>query len=292
MMAIANPLPPCVREWVDLVVNPFRHADKICMPLPPATPAAPLTTWVKGVFVTGTTPEKGFVSMAPRQMCVNDAAAVAYTTSAFVGTTIVTSGTGVFIAQPNSPYVTADFGVDPAIADMQYRVVAAGLRVRNITPIVDRGGRLQLTAEPDHNSLVGSDYTDLTAYDSTYSGKIDGDWSTVVYVPARTSNSDYLDGINGNHTLGVICAAPAGKPQTYEYEGWAHFQLIGAKARGKQKVAIDVVGGNMAWEAMSDTLSDRVKVTASAIYDHVRDRLYDTMTREGNKMLLRATGEL
>lgn len=275
----AVPVPDCVREWVDLVSNPYRTPDRVCMPLPPAMPAASVTVWVKGVFVTGTTPEKGYVAVNTRQMTTSDLSGVVYTSSAYAGTTIAASGTGIASGYSNSPYPEADYGDDPAVADMQSRIVAAGLRVRNITAVVDRGGRLQLLAEPDHKTLLGSDYTDLTAYDCSESGNTDGNWSSVEWVPARSSDSSYSSVPTGNYTMAAMAAAPAGKPQSYEYEAWTHFQVIGAKARGKQRVKVDVVGGNTAWEALADAASKRGRIMAKSVYENIRDRVYDAATR-------------
>jgi len=143
----------------------------------------------------------------------------------------------------NSPYpanVTA--------ANMQGRLVSCGLRVRNTTPLLSRGGLCVGAESLTHTGMVNLTIPDLMAMDTTDSVPAASDlWSSVVWHPQDDDEFDYLDSseLTGDFLFPVLGFAFQGSPtvsQNYEFEVYVVFEAKGATVHGLTPSFADPVG--------------------------------------------------
>lgn len=244
----------CVRQYAELLADPFRLLDCWCLPVPPTFPNERLSVFCKGGTATGTA-GTGFVAMNPYAMVNGDnafaSAPVFASDATWTGTGIaIPSGTspgsnGVVGYPSNSPYTGADIG--PTSDDIQYRLVAAGIRILYSGTELDRGGTIYGLCRPvddSNNTLVGAYTSTLRKYDyvSAHSPKSNV-WEELIHVPsAGNSFSDkYIDTATyGAPNMAIMFTSST--PITYVWEAYAHFEVIGTPARGKISAEEDIEG--------------------------------------------------
>jgi len=227
------------------------------VPLGPNFPSAPISVWTKGTFSTGANSTKtGWIWAEPRAMIMSDALSVAFTDSSAAIGSFQFTGSGVTTPASNSPYTSASFSAPAASAgSLSYRLVAAGIRVRYVGTQLDMGGSLFGLSEPDHLSLLSCDTTDLRGYQQVHTADVSRKWHQVVWTPAAPDELEYsqdaleLDSTHG--PIGILVAAPSTTSLLYEFEVYAHFELIGKTARAKVSHSSDPVGGAAAWSAIN-----------------------------------------
>jgi len=139
----------------------------------------------------------------------------------------------------NSPYVFADFSV----AEYQSRHNVIGLRVRNITPMNDRGGTLFSLRSPSDSNLTGAAFNDLiqrcnVTGDVTRCDTTGSKWNYAYWVPRDIDQTEYEPfsfcvNPSGGQMTNVICfiaQGPEGIPQTYEFEFVEFGEVISSAA--------------------------------------------------------------
>jgi len=261
-------------EWAEAMADPFRALPDATIPLPPAIPSQGVTVFAKGTFATGTG-QRGFVAMNPAGMLASNVDAVYASVATYAGTTISQAAPNVGYGS-NSPYIAADFGGTVPDGDLQWRIVAAGLRARYVGTELERGGRLFSLSEPDHQNLVGSDQSDLQAYDSCKDDAVTRAWRSALWAPARESDFHYSSTAPaslGSCPMGIIATAPTTTSQTYQWEAWVHAEFIGAKARGKRVRQVDPLGGPAMWDAASTLFGEREAPSAKDLMNEAAANL-------------------
>lgn len=184
---------------------------------------------------------------------------------AFGGTTFSTQqygGTiaGIATVGSNSQYSLATVG-----GNCQVRIVGCGIRVRNVTPFMFRGGNLYGLESLNHEDIAGAGNSGLGAYSVAGVNTFDTtgvcsasseQWHSVVWHPQDEDEFDFVsvhapgyvlsfnqdDAIAYNSTLGFIAVAPPGQPQTYEYEVWGIYEAKGSITRGLTPSMSDPLG--------------------------------------------------
>lgn len=186
----------------------------------------------------------------------------------------VTNAAGTNVFTGNSDYA----GPLGSLSTVQFRLVAAGLRVQYDGPLLNAGGRIVGVEEPDHRPLNGTTFTNLSQYDEARVMRIEPDtWYQVEYRPiddsslrygAYSSGMHFLEGTsagdvrvlsvdyddsefqefvgdedNANATMAfAILPAEPGDGGKFLFEAYAHFECIGRTVRGATPSHADIVG--------------------------------------------------
>ncbi len=257
-------LSACTVKYLDAITNPFvPHAA--CFPLPPCIPSAPLSVFSRGTFGAGTT-TTAFVLVDPKTSFDGSGSWLYHSNTSFNASAFATSGTGVVGVTSNSPYTLS--------SKISIRCYAAGLRVRYIGKEVDREGRYIGWTQANHNSLVGKTSSDLLSQDVVSTQAMDRKWHYVVWSPQLPSEYNYEEASNFTNTpcMGFIVNGVPAAVTEWEYEAWAHFEVIGEDARGAGKRMSDPIGGNAAveWASSLGGMAQTAKEwapTIKAAYD-------------------------
>jgi len=185
-------------------------------------PSRKIKNFARGTFTTGTTDNWGYVAAGPQAssnggtiISSNVGGAVAY--NGFANPTTVTT---------NSPFTNANFSG----AANQARNNVCGLRCRNVTPMLNRAGTCYALRSPNDESLTGafggqisnldmvgcSKRCDTSGSQWNYTYWTPRDDDQYEYGPAATTLSPAGSAIN--YIIAFVVEAPAGTPQTYEFE--------------------------------------------------------------------------
>jgi len=200
----------------------------------------------------------------------NDAGMVVINSAALPTPTIdLTNAANFAFFTSNSDYAVANFGATNAANSVQARVVAFGLRIRNITPALTRGGQCVGLAHPAHASLDTFTVADMDAFAESgrHSGKDLGSWIELTWRPVDSDDTDFFYTFAAPNapdagTLGFLAVAPSASPQTYEYEAYGLYEIQGNI--GDKAISIADPTGHA---AVSNTL-----VAAQKLHKpHVRD---------------------
>jgi hypothetical protein len=235
------------------LLNPYTGA----LPTIPSLPA--MLTRRARVFSRGTFSTQGnllgFISMNPQGALVSDDAN---------GYIVATSGAGAFGTFPpflaagtnsvnsNSEYVTASIG--PNL--IQGRVVASGLRVRYIGTMLNTGGQMTALHEPNHNSLQGLAFANVTNYVEGRLINIRADQSyEICYKPVRDTDDDMggvspAQGVGTNTYYMGFAIQSAVANSAFEYEAFTCLEFIGSNIRDKTLSVADLAGHSAVQTAM------------------------------------------
>jgi len=205
-----------------------------CFPV--QLPSRKVKSYARGTFGTGTVDGWGFISAAP--FMVNNPAGnlLQYTVGAALAYDGFSNGTNV--SSTNSPYVIADF----AAQGLNGRCSAMSLRVRNITPMLSRGGTLYALKSPNDEILSCPTFNDAIGdLDATGNAvRCDtsgGEWQTISWCPRDSDQFEYganpsalsFNGSLMTRTVAFVAQAPnvtIANQQTYEWEWVCHFDVI------------------------------------------------------------------
>lgn len=228
-----NPEDAALVNHVHASIYPF-HSQPVNSCYPHQPPSRKLKTFSRGTFATDTLANSGWgyvytcpcAASNPTTSQMGQSQSIATTNDQF---------TSPFAITTNSPYVTADFGA----ASLTSRFVSCGLRVRNITPMLDRGGTLYALKSPNDYLLPGATFNSLIA-DLDVTGNCwrcdtsGGKWSYLAWCPGDrdqmefTNNSVAFDQTNSTlmaRTLAFVAQSTPGIVQTYEWEIVEHFEV-------------------------------------------------------------------
>jgi hypothetical protein len=180
---------------------------------------------------------------------VNDANSVTVSNSAFV-TSVISAGviTGVNGLTTNAPYAIADVAGDA----VNYRLVAAGIRLRYIGTQLEMGGSIYAAVTPSHTSLQGASAADFLALDRVEQAPFDRSWVAVTWTPVKEEETTFITTYGGGTPhLAVLIKAASTTPVAFEFEVYAHVEYIGSNVRQKTQSHADVIGFQKAATAVS-----------------------------------------
>lgn len=243
----------CAKEYASSLANPFGDGpDGACIPDAPALMTRRLKVWNKGTFTTSTAAAStgvGFIGINPGAGIANDANCVTVNDPAGLAPNFDFTTAGNFVPRfSNSDYVTADIAPD----DITYRTVSAGVRIRNVSPEIDRGGVVVGLHEPEHVCLHGMDIAFVDGYqESGRIAKSTDEWTVLTYRPVETDDLDWSGalapgpgaGVFNSYFMGFIVQAPSlARVQIYEYEAYFNYEAQGQRAIGKAPSHADPTG--------------------------------------------------
>lgn len=226
------------------LINPF-SSPAACIPDYPVLPSRKLKVFGKGVIETGNA-GFGFIQMRPEGGPANDFSPIAYSNSAYLGTTLANTGAGVSTLNSNSDYSSTDFGATNDKA--RYRVVSAGLRVRYAGTELNRGGLCVGLQHPTHSPLQGMTFQQVDTNPSSKRFRPTDRWISQCYCPVLAAEVGYnttpisiTSGAGGY--MGFVFQSPAGATSvTYEFEYNINLEINGNSVRGMTPSAADPSG--------------------------------------------------
>jgi len=235
-------LSQCAADYLKSLEDPF-SGKVACVPSEFNFPSLKHSVTAYGTFTTGTL-GVGFVSVQPFQIAFNGIPStgspgpVNYSTAIFTGTTFSPAATtGVGEAQTDTPYTSV-----LTSAQIETRLVSCGLRVRNVTPMLNRGGSLVGIEELNHQSLQVNGFNlSISMMEDTAAAMsaTSDDWQSVTYHPQSPTEISWYTGFTAygvvptNYDfMGFIAQAPPSTPQTYEWQVTGCFEAKGTSVQG------------------------------------------------------------
>jgi len=195
-----------------------------------------------------------------------------YTGSSFANAPTV----GIATASSNTPYVSS---LTPQ--QFEFRVVGAGLRVRNVTAVLNRGGTLIGLESLNHEDIDG--LTEATALAQDTASRMEAassNWSSVVYHPVEPLEINYFN-VNSSPVQKILGFGFTNSiSQTYEWEACVVCEVKGAVIHGLTPSESDPAGfaavqnmtGNTASRKPFLTLDNGYRL-ASAAYSAAKSAL-------------------
>jgi len=245
--------PDCAMHYMGALCNPFDANNGACVPadLFPL-PSQKTKTFVRGTFALGTT-GYGFISANP--LGTNDNAILGCTQATSVGggaTSLAayTNTVGHFMAQ--LPFSSADY----ASGNVQYRLVAAGIRVKYVGKLLDRNGVVISFEDPDHQNVNLSSFDQISANPRSELLRVgDRQWDHAVCYsgPVTPSEVEFIG--NNYYTPGqtpMVILARGLPGDVYEFEYYQHTEFIGSIAVSKSKSHADGPSFGKALEAVKN----------------------------------------
>lgn len=237
----------CTRDYLKALENPFSGASA-CIPSEFNFPSLKQSVMAYGTFATGAG-GVGWVSVIPFACPYVGTGSgsywpnpIGYTSGGFTGTTFTNYvNPNVGTSSCNSPYLS-NF-TDTAVGT---RLVGCGLRVRNVTPLLNRGGSLIGLEELNHQSLSLASFSASTMMLEDIARPMSStsdEWQSVVYHPQAPQEINwyyafqaypptYVTGPYDTDFLGFLATSNAVTPQTYEWQVVCAFEAKGTLVHG------------------------------------------------------------
>jgi hypothetical protein len=164
-------------------------------------------------------------------------------TASFIGSVTSATDPNLFDFDHNGDYRLIDFTNN----DIMGRVVSSGIRVRYSGTQLNLGGTLYCLEQPSHQTLVGFGISDLLAFDRCKTVPVSRQWTVCTWQPVTASEFNYTDLVSepAGTAHNNLCIAIMSEPgNTFDWEYFINFEVIGDKARGKtvSHSAVDLTG--------------------------------------------------
>jgi len=195
--------------------------------------------FVQGTFRTGSGAGigSGWISLTPDNLASDAAGAASpiVTSSSTTTQNVVgnSATVGAVLEKFPTEFPTASF----AAGQLEFRVVAAGLRIQNVSAARYREGTTFGLCEPGHATVQGMAESDMAKYDEVIIEPEDNGkgWCTLLYNgPVNSVDFDYSPGFGViGPCMGFIVKCTGANPQTYRYEAVVHVEWTGRLATGK-----------------------------------------------------------
>jgi len=195
---------------------------------------------------TSSTTGFGFISFDPSNAVVNNRSSIYVSDSSFLGTSVSTTGATGYTT--NAEYADTSFGA--TAASTQYRIVAAGVRIRYIGTELNRGGQVVGLEDPTHSTLNGRVLTSFDLELESARMAVGRDWATVLYHPVVNEEYNFQNTFppvnmtaDLSYYMGLVVAAPtATTPATFEWEAYVVAELQGRNVQSKTMSHVDLTG--------------------------------------------------
>lgn len=234
--AVARPAPRAPKRstlspYAQALLNPFT-APAVGVPTFPMIPSQKNRIFARGQGFCGSD-GAGFILV--RASAANDVrtAVVSVTPSHLYTVLTATLDANHVAVLNNSPFIDSQIATD----DVNFRLVALGVRIRYAGSELNRGGSITIVQDPDHNSLDGQTPAQLLQYSEATRVPFTQEWTYLTYAPVRRSEFEFGDSSVPIHYCMAmwINAAVAGSP--FEYEIYQIGEYNGSMVRGKTHTA-------------------------------------------------------
>jgi hypothetical protein len=233
-------LSKCATDYLKALTDPFgfTRVGMEGMPCIPDLLDAPSTKYrsvARGSLVVPAT-NSGFLLLNTHTAPANNAYSILNSNALYIlvdqfpTTGVETGVTRSFFNQ--SPYSSAEIGV--GAGNVQYRVVALGIRVRYIGTVLNRGGRIIPFRHPNNQPFTGYTLGDVMGYTNVHPSTVDDKWHAVNYMPVRATDYEYksvaISGVPataGASAVGILINPNGSTAVTYEWEAVMYTEWIG-----------------------------------------------------------------
>jgi hypothetical protein len=242
----ATSLSACAAQYGQTLANPFT-GPLGCVPEYPSLPSLKARVYAKGSFSTGAA-GFGTIAVDPERSVVNDNSCVLFSTASYAGTTMSTDPTAVGIssAMSNATYAQADIG--NSAADVAFRVVGSGLKIRYTGTQLNMGGVKICLHDPTHANLALRTESEMDAEKQSVRISVTREWTTVLYRPVARNELNYRGTIQA-HTdtnafyMGILIqSADPSLTLPFEFEFFTVVEYQGRIVRGQTPTHADPVG--------------------------------------------------
>jgi hypothetical protein len=240
---------PCTLEYTESLIDPFRKDLAPCVPYGVAIRSQKVCVFSEGSFLTGVS---GWGGVTVYGALVSDNIAAVFTGASYGSAVLPKFGdpntTSINFA--NSPFTGADLSANDGV---EVRLCSLGVRVRYVGTELNRGGLRYAIQHPEHLSVANMSASDIAQFDFRQIDSQTRDWTSVCYTPLKQADYDFTDnpsgftggaqkqGVDPRPILGILCeSASTSIPLPFEFQIVAHYEAIGAKARGKTISNTDV----------------------------------------------------
>lgn len=268
----------CALNYAHALEAPFHFHGEACIPDLYAVPSKKVRAVMKYEFSTGVN-GFGYFTSVMQDKC-NNLTPIRWTDATFTGVnTFVITGAGVNTAQYTKlPYSSTAFAASTSDG-IRGRVVALGLRIRDIGPSLYAGGKIIALRHPENRDMSGLTVDDILSYEESRTYPVTKDWTYLNYRPVRPEEYQYsengptdagnLFGHMGFFITGTQNASGVG-PRSFEAQVCVFMEYLG-KIDNITRTHADVVGMSQIRNAAPVTSSTR----------NPGKQLYDTLVRVG-----------
>jgi hypothetical protein len=199
------------------------------MPIYPVLPTAKRKYWIKGNMSTGT---GGWGYVFGRPVVASDVTCAFFTGPTFSGTSLETSGTGVYSGYVNTGATSATMDG----STYTFRVVSFGIRVRYTGTELERGGTIYLLEHPNHGALTTLTAEDMLKYEYCDRAPVDREWHSVIYQPRLPNDYTFSTNEYGGTSapfMAIMIAGASTNPINFDYEVVVNVEIMGYGITGK-----------------------------------------------------------
>jgi len=219
-------LSECGALYAVAIGDAFSGAAKqgqLCVPDSTVVPSVKRKMFARGTFSTGTTGVGGawFSPYVP----TSDGAQITGTSATSVCTTASTrqTATNTVVTSYRSTFTNADISAD----GLQWRLVAAGLRIRYRGTELNRGGTITVYRQPDNTTADTTTIAFIRIEPTSVLTPVKNQWVSVNWKPVKATDYTFSVSTTGSHCMALIVEGADLNPQTYEFEVIGHFETIG-----------------------------------------------------------------
>jgi hypothetical protein len=229
-------LSECSERYLKALTAPFDFlSSDVCVPDLYDTPSQKVRTRQRGILQTGTA-GIGFVEMDVFYAAIKDVGSIMRSDATFTGDSFADPsdvGTQESL-NTQALYNLAQLG--PGESQIQFRVVAAGLRVRYNGTELNKAGNSIPFSHPTNQPIKGISAADALSYNEIEQYAVTRAWKQVTWVPTKASHYEYQSsnanfsltlGSNGN-TIGIMVSGPAAN--FWDWEAVLYVEYTGAVA--------------------------------------------------------------
>ncbi len=285
-------LPECSRHYASALINPWDTVAGVCIPAGMfSMNSLKHKSYIRGQFQLGTT-GFGYISVTPRTS--NNQTVLTATTSAsvFASGTAPNAATGLTtLTSASLPYALADFSVSGA-RDIRARIVAFGIRVKYVGPLMNRNGVALPYLDADCNDTATETFDYVSSLQYVEPKRIgDADWDCACCYagPIDPTQVDFTNQTNpivsgGGAPMMILIKGVAG--DTYEFDYCQHSEYIG-NIGGRTKSHSDPSSFAAVTSAAQEVVADRafepskMKSFAEKIYTKLSENLPKVVSTVG-----------
>lgn len=234
-------LSSCTTDYLRALTDPFTLPPKElpCIPDLFDSPSKKLRVVQRGMLTspgTGAGAYTGFLMFDVRNGICRDFTTVAYSGATYAsdGFPLTYAMTGVNETGMNqSPYSNADFS-DSGAGNMQYRPVAAGIRVRYAGTELERGGVTIPFRHPQNREITGYSTANVLSFQEVRRLPCNRAWHGIMYIPVNSGDYEYGVGVGAQPepgvagSIGILLKSGGVNATNWEWEVVAYYEVVGA----------------------------------------------------------------
>jgi hypothetical protein len=220
----------CSAHYAMAVSDPFTawndNIPPVCVPDNVVLPTVKQRFFARGAGATGTT-GFGYVTLSPYPPCSDTNSVISTTaTSVMTATTTLSAVTNYQYSHFASPFTESQLGA----AALQYRIVAAAIRVRYSGTKLNEGGNVFAFRNPTNQNSNGSySYNSIAQQPTAKYFTNNSEWVSLSWRPATSTDYSFSYSTTPSYCL-TIAIQSAAVAMPFEYETVIFVEWLGASS--------------------------------------------------------------